>query len=259
MIEAAKSGAEGEEQRPRMVDQMRPPRLRFSRRIQLPIIAGAALTLARTLGPTLRFDVAGLQQIDRVAAGGRQRIYVFWHRCLFPLLWYARNRGIVILTSMNFDGQWAGRVGERLGFGIALGSSTRGGLRGLGLLAGQMADGHDAAFAIDGPRGPRFVAKPGPVLLARRTGCPILCLHVFPQRAHTFQRAWDLFQIPYPFSRVAFVMGPPIEVPPDADRSTLERKQAEMQHLLERVRGAAESWFSLSDAERERERTLWNA
>jgi lysophospholipid acyltransferase (LPLAT)-like uncharacterized protein len=258
MAEAAKSGAGGEAQR--LSSKGTPSsRLSFSRRVQIPIISGSVLALTRTLGPTLRFDVAGVRQIDRVMAGGRRCIFVFWHRCLFPLLWFARGRGIVILTSMNFDGQWSGRVGQHLGFGTVPGSSTRGGLRGLTLLAERVAQGHDAAFAIDGPRGPRYVAKPGPVLLARRTGCPILCLHVCPERAYTFRKAWDHFQIPYPFSRVAFVMGPPIEVPPEADRSALERKHAEMQQSLERTRAAAESWFTFPAAEREHERAFWDA
>lgn len=103
------------------------------------------------------------------------------------------------------------------------------------------------------------MAKPGPVLLARRTGYPILCFHIHAERGHSFQKSWDQFQIPYPFSRVALVMGPPIEVPRDANPETLAQKQTAMQQMLERIRDTAESWFTLSAAERERERTVWNA
>jgi hypothetical protein len=96
-------------------------------------------------------------------------------------------------------------------------------------------------------------------MLARRTGAPIVCFHVHPERAHTFQKSWDLFQVPYPFSRVALVIAPPIEVPPDADRKTVERKHAEMQRMLERVRDTTDSWFSLPSSEKERARTCWDS
>jgi hypothetical protein len=48
-------------------------------------------------------------------------------------------------------------------------------------------------------------------------------------------------------------------VSPDADAEELERKHAEMQTALERVRDVAESWFGLSEAERDRLRKEWNA
>ena len=101
-------------------------------------------------------------------------ISAFWHRCIISATWYWRDRGAVVMNTTNFDGQWTRRVIEHFGFGTAQGSSTRGGLRGLAVMARRLEEGHDAAFTIDGPRGPRYVAKPGPVMLARRTGKPIL-------------------------------------------------------------------------------------
>jgi hypothetical protein len=259
MTETAKSSANSAEQKVLSHYDTRPPQLSFSRRIQVPIIAAAALNLLRVLGPTLRFDVVGQPNVVRVHASGRRCILAFWHRGILPATWWWRNRGIVVMNSTNFDGQWTRRVIEGVGFGTAQGSSTRGGLRGLAMMAREIEQGRDAAFTIDGPRGPRYVAKPGPVMLARRTGAPIVCFHVHPERAHTFQKSWDLFQVPYPFSRVALVIAPPIEVPPDADRQTVERKHAEMQRMLERVRDTTDSWFSLPSSEKERARMCWDS
>jgi lysophospholipid acyltransferase (LPLAT)-like uncharacterized protein len=126
------------------------------------------------------------------------------------------------------------------------------------VLAKRLRQGHDVAFAADGPRGPRYLAKPGPVILARRSGCPIVGFHLFAEHAHIFEKAWDLFQLPRPFSRVVLVIGPPIEVPDETGRDMIERKQADLQGLLERARDTAKSWFSLSPAERERQRAIWN-
>ena len=259
MSEAAKSSAQRREQRIMAHYDTRPPRLPFAKRMQIPMIVGAAVALQHVIGPTLRFDVVGRQHFEGVLAAGRRCIFSFWHRAIFLSTWWWRNRGIVPMTSANFDGQLVAGVLERMGYGTAQGSSTRGGLRGLATLAERVAKGRDAAFAVDGPRGPRYIAKPGPVLLARRTGCPIICLHFRAERGHTFQKSWDQFQIPYPFSRVVLIIGPPIEVPADAGREAVESKHAEMQRLLEQVRDTAESWFLLSAAEQERQRALWNA
>jgi lysophospholipid acyltransferase (LPLAT)-like uncharacterized protein len=93
-------------------------------------------------------------------------------------------------------------------------------------------------------------------MLARRTGKPIWVFHIGVERAHTLEKAWDLMQIPHPFSRAVMVGAPLIRVPPEADSSELERKQAEMQAALERVRDLAESWFTLNDGERQAARTV---
>jgi lysophospholipid acyltransferase (LPLAT)-like uncharacterized protein len=233
--------------------------LSFGMRLRLRVLAALALAVARLLGPTLRFDVLGWQHIDRVHASGRRCVYSFWHQTIFLAMWWWRHRGVTAMASANFDGQVLGRALERLGYGATYGSSSRGGLRGLAELAREIEHGHDAAFSADGPRGPRYVTKSGPAQLARRTGCPIVCFHLCAQHAHTFEKSWDRFQLPHPFSRVVLVVAPPVEVSTEAGREELDRKQAEHQEKLEKARQFAESWFALPAAEQERQRALWNA
>lgn len=258
MTELAKSPPESEAQRLGAFDS-RPKELSLARRAQIPIISGAAHAFARMVGPTLRYEVLGWQHIDRVHSQNRRCVYSFWHQTIFLAMWWWRHRGVIAMTSANFDGQILGRALQRLGFGTTYGSSSRGGLRGLSVLATQLDEGHDVAFAADGPRGPRHIAKPGPIILARRSRSPIVAFHIFAEHAHTFDKAWDLFQLPRPFSRVVLVIGPPIEVPDQIGRDAIERKQADLQSLLERARVLAESWFALPPAERERQRTIWNS
>jgi lysophospholipid acyltransferase (LPLAT)-like uncharacterized protein len=235
------------------------PQLSRWRRMQIPVIAAAVIAVIRVLCPTLRFEELGMHHYRESRARGEPVISAFWHRCIISATWYWRNRGVVVMNTTNFDGQWTRRVIEHLGFGTAQGSSTRGGLRGLAVMARRLDEGLDTAFTIDGPRGPRYVAKPGPVMLARKTGRPIYVFHIGVQKAHTLEKAWDLMAIPHPFSRAVIVSAPLILVSPDADAEELERKQAEMQAALERVRDVAESWFGLSEEERERLRAEWNA
>jgi lysophospholipid acyltransferase (LPLAT)-like uncharacterized protein len=101
------------------------------------------------------------------------------------------------------------------------------------------------------------VAKPGPVILARRTGRPISVFHIGVESAHTFQKSWDLFQVPHLFSRAVMFVAPPIRVPMNADSELMKLKQDEMQGALERVRDAAESWFHLTEDERDTVRDGW--
>jgi lysophospholipid acyltransferase (LPLAT)-like uncharacterized protein len=257
MTELAKSPASREIQHPSPYDS-RPKQLSAFRRTQLPLIASAAYVFARVTGPTLRYDVLGWHHIDRVHGEKRRCVYSFWHQTIFLAMWWWRHRGVVAMTSGNFDGQILGSALERLGYAITYGSSSRGGLRGLSVLATQLENGRDVAFAADGPRGPRYIAKPGPLILARRSCCPIVPFHLYAQHAHIFEKAWDRFQLPRPFSRVVLVIGSPIEVPDQTGREVIERKQAELQTSLQRTRATAESWFAMSEAERQRQRALWD-
>ena len=226
--------------------------------MQIPVIAWAVYWVVRLIGPTLRLEIVGVQNAVQIPNGGEPAIGAFWHRSIFPAIWIFRNRGIVVMNTVNFDGQWTRRVIERLGFGTAQGSSSRGAIEGLTVMSQRLEEGKHVAFTIDGPRGPRFVAKPGPVILARRTGNPISVFHIGLKWAHTFKKSWDLFQLPYPFSRAVMFVAPPIRVPMDADSDTIKTKIAEMQTALEKVRDAAESWFDLSVREQEDFREKWN-
>jgi len=234
------------------------PDLPWSRRIQIPIIAAAVYSVIRMLGPTLRYEVLGWQHAEQVYAAKKQCIWAFWHRVIIPVAWWARNRGIVVMNTTAFDGRWTRQVIEWLGFGTAQGSSSRGGLRGLAVMARRLDEGLDCAFTIDGPRGPRYVAKPGPVMLARKTGCPILVFHVGVERGKTFEKTWDHFLLPRPFSRTLMLFGTPIYVPKDASSELMEAKHAEMQRELERVRDIAENWFWLGEEARAKHRAEFN-
>jgi hypothetical protein len=259
MSDQAKTPFQEEEKAPPVHYDTRLPKLTFLQRLQVPIIGWIVWAVIRILGPTIRFEVLGGRDIGRDYRPDRPpNVYAFWHRCIFAGAWYFRNRNAVLMNTMNFDGQWTRRVIERLGFQTAQGSSTRGGLRGLAVMAKRLAEGADAAFTIDGPRGPRYIAKPGPVMLARRSGRLIILFHIGLERAWTLNKAWDLFQIPKPFTRAILVIAAPIAVGEDADREMVEKKHQEMQKTLERLRDMAESWFSLKEEERERERAIWN-
>src|SRR5256886_13239323 len=86
-------------------------------------------------------DVCSSDLADAVHASGKRIIWAFWHRIILPIVWWHRNRGVVVMNTTAFDGQWTRKVIEWLGFGTAQGSSSRGGLRGLAGMARRLAEG----------------------------------------------------------------------------------------------------------------------
>jgi lysophospholipid acyltransferase (LPLAT)-like uncharacterized protein len=166
-------------------------------------------------------------------------IFAFWHRCVFPAAHIFRNQGVAVMTSRSFDGEYIARVIERNGYVAVRGSSSRGGVPALMTLHRLISEGHSAAFTIDGPRGPRFVAKPGAVLLARNTGVPIVPFYV-AVKTKIELRSWDRSIIPLPFSRALLRATSPVYVPRDATDDDLPRYLAELQSKLDAVRDYAE-------------------
>src|SRR6187401_915826 len=107
----------------------------------------------------MRWQSIGGSHLDDILTTGNRAIFTFWHGRIFPATYYWRNRGIVVMTSMNLDGEAIAQCILRFGYGAARGSSSRGGLRALAEMIRLVRAGRDTAFTIDGPRGPRYVAK----------------------------------------------------------------------------------------------------
>ena len=194
------------------------------------------------VGRSLRWEVVGWENWEEARKIGKGLIYTFWHREIFSATWFWRKRGIVIMSGWNFDAQCTAQLIHLHGYRTARGSSSRGAGRALVAMIRALRKGSDTGFSIDGPRGPRFIAKPGPVLLAKATGAAILCFHIALRSAYVFKKAWDFTQIPYPFGRAAIFIAPPILVAGNADKADQARKLQEMQATLDDLRRRGEEW-----------------
>jgi len=210
-----------------------------ARRFQASLIAFAAYPLLAILCRTYRWTVSGAEHYQAVVDGGKQPILALWHGRILPGLHYFRNRGIVVITSQNFDGEWIARILHKFGFGTARGSSSRGGARALVQLRRDLALGRPAAFTVDGPRGPARVVQSGAVFLAGATGQPIVPYHIEADR-HWTLNSWDRTQIPKPFATVTLVIGRAITVP-DTQPDTLDEKRTELQLALESLESDSRS------------------
>ena len=103
----------------------------WRKRAEVAAIAALGYPLINALGHTLRWRVEGLRasrRHRRVRAASRS--WRFWHGRILPATFYFRRRGIVVITSENFDGEWIARIIERFGYGTARGSTSRGARQG---------------------------------------------------------------------------------------------------------------------------------
>ena len=208
------------------------------KRAQAAAIAGLGVPVITALGSSLTWKVEGLEHLQ-FEGNGKRPIMAFWHGRVLTATYYFRRRGIVVMISENFDGEWIARIIEQFGFRTSRGSTTRGGQRALLQLKREMDRGLPSGFAVDGPRGPAWRAQPGAIWLAKLTGNPVVPFHMEASRYWTL-KSWDRTQIPKPFATVALAVGAPIEVPHEADETVLEAKRVEVEHsLLELERRAA--------------------
>jgi lysophospholipid acyltransferase (LPLAT)-like uncharacterized protein len=202
-----------------------------AKRLQATLISILGYRIVALLGSTLRWKTEGLEHFDAIVRSGHQPVMAFWHGRILPATYYFRRRGIVVITSENFDGEWIAGIIERFGFGTARGSTSRGARKALLQLKRDMAAGKPAGFTLDGPRGPARKAQPGAVWLAKATGNPVLPFHLEADRYWTVN-SWDRTQIPKPFSTVAISMGEPFAVPADADDAVIEAARRSLETRL---------------------------
>jgi lysophospholipid acyltransferase (LPLAT)-like uncharacterized protein len=201
------------------------------------LIAATAAPLMRALGATYRWRVDGLHHYDAIVAAGQQPIMAFWHGRILPATLFFRNRGIVVMISQNFDGEWITRVIERFGYDTARGSTSRGGSRALVQLRRELTAGKPVGFTLDGPRGPARVAQAGAIFLAGATGYPILPFHFEASSAWTLN-SWDRTQIPKPFATVALTVGEPMRVA-DTTESAVESSRGLLETSLKDLESRA--------------------
>jgi lysophospholipid acyltransferase (LPLAT)-like uncharacterized protein len=218
----------------------REPAWRASRRkrLQIAAISGLGYPAIHVLGRTWRWRTSGLDHLDGVYASGRRPIMAFWHGRILPALYFFRHRGIVVITSDNFDGEWIARIIHRFGYTTVRGSTSRHAARAVLRAKRAMEDGRPVGVTLDGPRGPALKAQMGAAWLAKTTGNPIVPFHLEAASRWTAP-SWDGTQVPCPFSRVALAVGEPLVVPGDADDAALEAVGRRLELVLAGLRDRA--------------------
>jgi hypothetical protein len=220
------------------------PRFTLRQRLVLAAVPRIVWALLWIIGFTWRFEVIaeeGATPLDRGVGAGRE-IFCFWHQCVLPCTLYFRRTGATILISQSFDGELVTRVLALFGFNAVRGSSSRGAREGLLGLRSVIENGKPAIFTADGPGGPIYRTKMGPIKLAQATGARIGAFHLEPKHAWVLC-SWDRFLVPMPFTRIVVSWARWTEVATDLAEADFESKREELNAAIERARLRALAYF----------------
>jgi lysophospholipid acyltransferase (LPLAT)-like uncharacterized protein len=217
-------------------------------RLVLAVTPRLVWALLWLIGRTWRFEIIAEEGATPLpfGEGAGAEIFCFWHQCVLPCTFYYRRTHATIIVSQSFDGELITRILELFGFHTTRGSSSRGAREGLLGLKQVIESGHPAIFTADGPRGPIYRTKMGPITLAHITGARIGAFHLEPKRAWTMQ-SWDCFLVPKPFTRIVVSWARWTTVPGDLAESQFERKREELNAAIERARKNALAHFGKTE------------
>lgn len=191
---------------------------------------------------TTRIETAGLEKVAAILAS-RRFIFAFWHSRILLVSYLYQGWNGVLLVSQSEDGEFIARVVQRQGHEPVRGSTTRGGLRALSQMIKNLKENPRPAGIIpDGPQGPRFKVQPGVIMLAKKTGFPIVPVTYSAGRVKIFN-SWDRFMLPIPFTQCRVVYGDPVRVPADADSAATSDCSRRLEQELCRITSAADRFY----------------
>ena len=214
------------------------------RRVAWRIVARIGVGLIRMFWATCRVvRVIGDEHMAKALATAPSLIPVYWHQhqlfCAKYLL-EQKGRGLKLgfLVSPSVDGEIGVMVIQHFGGHAIRGSATHTGARALrDYYEALVKQGISPSITPDGPKGPRFVFKPGAILLSQMSQRPIVPMAYAASRATLFQ--WDKFVLPWPFSRIVIAVGAPRQVPRAIQPAALEGLQKEMAAEMKNLFGQA--------------------
>lgn len=208
------------------------------------VVSWLGPALVWLLGKTLRISWRGLENLQEVRKSGQRVIYALWHGRLLILTFAHRWQKVHVLISQHRDGEFIARTVQRLGFVPIRGSTTRGGTQAIFQMVSKIQDGYDLAITPDGPKGPACKVQTGAILIAQRSGLPIMPITTSAQKVWRL-KSWDSFLIPKPLSKTVIILGKPIYVSKDAAENELNSKISELENQLSELTEQADN-FSIT-------------
>ncbi|MDF1578867.1 MAG: lysophospholipid acyltransferase family protein [Desulfobulbales bacterium] len=207
-------------------------RKRIGRRVVLTLAITLYKIIAKLLFSSCRIETAGMDILEDLKRRKQPYIAAFWHHGIFYIRELGRDLPLTAMVSASEDGEYIARLLESSGFETVRGSSNRGGIAALkSLIAAVRERGRIAAIVADGSQGPPLTAQAGAVLLAGKTGAPIVPLGWGANRYIAF-RSWDRTVLPKPFSRIAVKVGEPLTVPAGLKAAGIEEYRLKLEKNL---------------------------
>jgi len=215
------------------------PQHTLKQKVMMATIPRIAWAICKLIGLTCRYVHLSEEGAGPVPPqmGG---VFCTWHRCIFPFSPFLEHIKPAVLISQSFDGDLITRFAEHFRYLVVRGSSSRGGHQAIRGMRNAVRQNYQTIFTVDGPRGPIYETKIGPVKVAELTGAPIHSFYMLPE--HTWVlNTWDRSFIPKPFTRILIAWSRIFTVPKGCSGEELEAKRVELQEALDRARHLAES------------------
>lgn len=203
----------------------------FLYKLSLWIIPLSLAWLMRLWFATCRVRVHGREHLQSLLDAGKPVIVSFWHYALLLVFYQLRNYSGVAMVSASRDGEYIARLARQFGLETARGSRNKNGVQALKDLLKAARAGKNTAIVADGSQGPPMVAQPGAILLASRTGVPILPVAWSASRYLSIN-SWDRTAAPRPFATVDFIYGEPLYVPADIKGDGIEEYRGKLEERL---------------------------
>ena len=194
-------------------------------------IVSAGVWFVRAIALTWRFRVRAAEELRRLRAERKPGVFPRWPGQMLPLLYHHRGEGVSVLISEHGDGEIIARIAMRLGFRTVRGSTSRGAARALLGLVRELEEGHDLAITPDGPRGPEKSFAPGALIVAQRSGAPIIPTVAVASSGWRLG-SWDRFLIPKPFARITISYGPAIRFETSSARDAIAESERARSAML---------------------------
>ena len=191
---------------------------------------------------TMKIEKEGFEKVKPIIASGKVAFAV-WHSRMLLFAYLCKGLNATAMVSKSKDGEIVARIIQRQGHEAVRGSTKKGGLHALSILIKKIKEENKPCLIVpDGPQGPRCKVKPGIIILAKKTGYPIVPITYSARKIKIFA-SWDRFILPFPFTKCRAVYGTPIYVPQNADENEQKKCLMLLENELNRITSDVDRYY----------------
>ena len=191
---------------------------------------------------TMKIERQGFERVKPIISSGKV-IFAVWHSRMLLVSYLCKGLNGTAMVSGSKDGEIAARIIQRQGHEAVRGSTKKGGLQALSRLIKKVKEKNRPCLIVpDGPQGPRSKVQPGIIILAKKTGYPIVPISYSARKIKIFA-SWDRFILPFPFTKCTAVYGDPVYVPQNADGNEEKRCLILLENELNRITSDVDRYY----------------
>jgi lysophospholipid acyltransferase (LPLAT)-like uncharacterized protein len=197
---------------------------------------------------TCRVTVHNGGIMSSINRGETNIVASFWHYSIIYIFYFVRNYSATAMVSSSRDGEYIARLAGELGFNTVRGSKNNKGVEALKGMLRAVRAGDNGAIVADGSQGPARKAQAGALLVAAKTGKPVVPM-VWAASSYFTIKSWDKTTIPKPFSRIDLYFGESMYLPRKVNADELEQYRGLLEKNLNELYSKAWSLYGKTSHE----------